>query len=66
MSALDDVRELHEEAGRLEDEATDCRIQAAALVAAGGLCVGPDPHPNYPVGRCCNAPHDCLGRVYGR
>lgn len=59
MSTLGDVVELHLEAERLEVEATDLRIQAAALTREGGLC--PIPRPPS-TGFCCQMPYACMGR----
>ncbi len=55
--SISDVREFVREAERLEGEATDCRIQAAGIVRAEGLCPVPDWY------RCCGDPDACTAPV---
>lgn len=51
------VREMNEEAERLEAEATDLRVQAMAAIGAGGLCKQRSPGR----AQCCGKPYDCEG-----
>lgn len=53
----EDIREMIEEAERLEAEATDIRREAVAAIKARGLCRAPGRG-----GECCQRPYDCIGR----
>ncbi len=58
----EDVRQLIAEAARLEDEATDARVQANAIIVEHQLCArGGDPR-SHGRGFCCGVPYDCQGR----